>query len=501
MKLPLLLPAVAAALLALGAPSIAGADELKIGLQDDLDGLDPARSRTFVGEVVFESMCDSLVAVGADLAPKPELAEKWSWNADKTELTLSLFPNLKFQDGAAIDAAAVKANLDRATTLPDSMRKSELSSVKSVDVVDGLTVKIGLKQPDPTLLPQLSNRAGMMLSPASFEKAVSAPACSGPYKFVSRQQNYKIELEKFGDYRNAADYHFDKLTFMIIPDTTVRLANLRSGGLDMLERLAPSDIPAVKSDAKLQLAQVTSVGYQGMTINVGSNPRASTPLAKDRRVRLALELAIDRNAINEVIGSGTFKPAQQPFTDLSPYHNPAFKVTTRDVAKAKALLKEAGAEKVSFELLFANSTTSQQVAEMIQAMAAEAGFDIKLRATEFTTMLSQAQSGNYDAVLTGWSGRYDPDGNLHQFVTCKGSLNYAAFCNEAVDKALNTAKVTLDFEPRKKLYDEAQTILQDQLPIIYLYHQPWPFVLSKSLKGFTPNPTGVISIKGMTRGS
>ena len=496
MKLPSLLPALVAGLFA----ASVRADELKIGLQDDLDGLDPARSRTFVGEVVFESLCDSLVAVGSDLVIKPELAEKWSWNADKTELTMTLLPNMKFHDGKPIDAAAAKANIDRAMSLPDSQRRSELLSVKSVDVIDGLNFKITLKQPDPTLLPQLSNRASMLLSPASFDKAITAPACSGPYKFVSRQQNYKIDMEKFADYRNAADYHFDKLSFVIIPDTTVRLANLRSGALDMLERLAPSDIPSVKADPKLQLAQITSVGYQGMTLNVGNGARASGPLAKDKRIRLALELAIDRNVINDVVGSGIFKPAQQPFTDVSPYHNDKFKLTTRDVDKAKALLKEAGVDKVSFELLFANSTTSQQVAELIQAMAKEAGFDIKLRATEFTTMLAQTQSGDYDAVLTGWSGRYDPDGNLHQFVTCKAPLNYAGFCNATVDKALNTAKVTNDFEPRRKLYDEAQTILQDELPIIYLYHQPWPFVLSKSLKGFTPLPTGLISIKGMTRG-
>lgn len=497
MKRILIIPFLASLLLATGAL----ADEFKIGLQDDVDGLDPARSRTFVGEVVFESLCDSLVSVGADLVVKPELASKWSWNADKTELTMTLFSNLKFHDGKTIDARAVKANLERAVSLPDSMRKTELQSVVSVSVVDDLTFVIKLKQPDPTLLPQLSNRAGMMLSPASFETAVTAPSCSGPYKFVDRKQNYSITLEKFADYRNAADYQFDKVTFMIMPDTTVRLANLRSGGLDMLERLAPSDIPSVKEDTKLQLAEITSVGYQGMTINVGNGTHANGPLAKDKRIRLALELAIDRNVINDVVGAGIFQPAQQPFAEVSPYHNAAIQVTTRDVEKAKALLAEAGQARVSFELLFANSTTSQQVAELIQAMAKEAGFDIKLRAVEFTTMLQQTQAGDYDAVLTGWSGRYDPDGNIHQFVTCKAGLNYAGFCNATVDKDLNTAKVTPDFEARKKLYDDAQSILQDELPIIYLYHQPWPFVLAKGVKGFTPLPTGLISLKGVTKGA
>lgn len=475
------------------------ASEFRIGLQDDLDGLDPVRSRTFVGEVVFESLCDSLVSVGADLVVKPELAEKWSWSDDKTELTMSLLPNLKFHDGSPINAAAVKANLERALGLPDSMRKTEIQSVASVNVIDDLTFKIKLKQPDPTLLPQLSNRAGMMLSPASFDNAVTAPSCSGPYRFVSRQQNYSISLEKFAGYRDAADFHFDKVTFMVMPDTTVRLANLRSGGLDMLERLAPSDIPSVREDPNLQLSQITSVGYQGLTINVDNGSRAIGPLAKDKRVRLALELAIDRNVINDVVGSGTFEPAQQPFSEISPYYDEDIKLKTRDVEKAKGLLAEAGVDKVSFELLFANSTTSQQVAELIQAMAGEAGFDIKLRAVEFTTMLSQTQAGDYDAVLTGWSGRYDPDGNIHQFVTCKAGLNYAGICNDQVDKDLNVAKVTADVETRKKLYDHAQSILQDELPIIYLYHQPWPFVLAKGVKGFTPLPTGLISLKGVTK--
>ncbi|MDE1992022.1 MAG: ABC transporter substrate-binding protein, partial [Rhizobiaceae bacterium] len=290
---------------ALVAGTSAFANEMKIGLQDDLDGLDPVKSRTFVGEVVFKSLCDSLVAVGPDLKAQPELASKWSWNSDMTELTMTLYPNMTFHDGSPINAAAVKANIERSITQPDSMRKSELQSIDSVSVVDDLDFKIKLKRPDPTLLPQLSNRAGMMMSPAHFDTAVTAPVCSGPYKFVSRQQNYSISLEKFQNYRDAADYHFDKVTFLIMPDTTVRVANLRSGGLDMLERLAPSDIPSVKSDANLQLAAVTSVGYQGITINVGNGKGGQSPLGKDKRVRQALQLAIDKNAINEVVGAGT----------------------------------------------------------------------------------------------------------------------------------------------------------------------------------------------------
>ncbi|MEF2071519.1 ABC transporter substrate-binding protein [Consotaella aegiceratis] len=494
---------VAAAMAAALTSSDALAQEMRIGLQDDVDVLDPARSRTFVGEVVFESLCDSLVAVGPDLVAKPELASDWSWNDDSTELTMTLNPDMRFHDGTPIDAKAVKANLDRAMTLDESMRKTELQSVTSVEVVGDLTFKIKLKQPDPTLLPQLSNRAGMIASPAAFGEGGDLslnPVCSGPFKFVEREQNYQIVLEKFADYRNADDYHFDRVVFMPIPDTTVRLANLRSGDLDMLERLAPSDIPEVRDDPDLQLALVTSVGYQGLTMNVGNGARADSPLGKDKRVRQALQLAIGRDVINEVVGAGTYEPAQQPFGPESPFHDGAFPVAGRDVEKAKALLKEAGYDRVPFELIFANSTTGQQTAELIQAMVAEAGFDATLKSSEFASMLQATQEGDYDVVQIGWSGRYDPDGNLHQFVTCGAGLNYAGYCNDKVDELLNGAKVEPDFDKRKALYDQAQAILQDELPIIYLYHQPWPFVVAKDIHGFQPLPTGIISLKGVTKG-
>ncbi|MFD2237969.1 ABC transporter substrate-binding protein [Aureimonas populi] len=478
------------------------AQDLRIGLQDDVDVLDPARSRTFVGEIVFESLCDSLVAVGVDLEPEPELAARWSWNDDQTQLTMALHPDLMFHDGSPIDARAVKANLDRAMTLPDSMRRSELQSVESVDVVDDLSFTITLSQPDPTLLPQLSNRAGMMMSPAVFEGEGAVglnPVCSGPYMFVEREQNYRIALRKFDDHRNADDYHFERITFYPIPDTTVRLANLRAGDLEMIERLAPSDIPLVRDDPSLQLALVTSVGYQGLTINVGNGARADGPLSGDKRVRQALQLAIDRNVINDVVGAGSFQPAQQPFSEQSPFHDSDLPVIGRDVEAARALLAEAGVERVSFELLFANSTTGQQIAELVQAMVAEVGFDVSLRPVEFASMLQMTQAGEFDVVQTGWSGRYDPDGNLHQFVTCEAGLNFAGFCDETVDRLLNGAKIEADFDARKRMYDEAQAILQDELPIIYVYHQPFPYVLAANIEGFEPNPTGVISLRNVSR--
>lgn len=488
--------ALAAGLLA---STAASAQNLRIGLQDDADVLDPHRARTFVGRIVFTSLCDKLVDVTEELKIVPQLATSWTWSEDNKTLTFKLRPGAKFHDGEPIDAAAVKANLDRARTLPDSLRKSEIASIESVEVIDPATVALKLSKPDASLLSQLSDRAGMMLSPKAFTGGDlgQKPACSGPYKFVERVQNDRIVLEKFKDYWDAANYAFERVTFTPIPDTTVRLANLRAGDLDIIERVAPSDVKAVKGDAKLKFFPVTGLGYQALTVNMAAGEKSKFPLGQDKRVRQAFELSIDRNVINDVVGEGIFQPAYQAFPPASFAYDKAFDGRKRDVEKARKLLKEAGYDRVKFELAFGNNTTQQQIYELIQAMAAEAGFDISLRPTEFAALQKALAQGDYQVGQSGWSGRVDPDGNIHQFDTCAGGLNDAKYCNKEVDRLLNEARVTTEEKKRKELYDQAQKILQEDLPIIYLYYQPWPFATAKKVDGFKAYPDGMIRLRGV----
>ena len=181
--------------------------------------LDPHRARTFVGRIVFTSLCDKLVDITPDLKFTPELATEWSWSDDGKSLTFKLRPGVKFHDGEPMNAAAVKANIERARTLPDSLRKSELTSVDNVEAVDDLTVKVNLSRPDATLLSQLSDRAGMIMSPKALASADFAqkPVCSGPYKFVERVQNDRIVLEKFKDHWDAKNFTFDRIVFTAHP--------------------------------------------------------------------------------------------------------------------------------------------------------------------------------------------------------------------------------------------------------------------------------------------
>jgi peptide/nickel transport system substrate-binding protein len=494
--------AIAAALLMLAAGS-AFAQELRIGLQEDPDVLDPVRARTYVGRIVFTSLCDKLVDIDPKLHIVPQLATSWSWNADNTVLTMKLRSDVVFHDGTKFDAAAAKANLDRARTLPDSFRKGELGSVQNVEAPDPQTLVLTLNHPDATLLYQLTDRAGMVLSPASFDpKDANAvgrkPICSGPYKFVERVQNDRIVLEKFDQYYDAKNYHFSKITFLPIPDTTVRLQNLRSGGLDILERLNPSDAPDVKKDPSLHFSSIAGLGFQEIVFNQNNGDRSKTNPFRDERVRQALSLSIDRDAINEVIGGGLYEPANQAFPPASPYHSDKFPVKKRDVAKARELLKQAGVTQVKAELAFGNNTTTAAIAEMMQAMAREAGIELSLRPTDYAALLTQMRGGNFEVALRGWSGRPDPDGNVYPFVTCKGALNDGQYCNPKVDELLNEARKVPDEGKRKVLYEQAEAIIQKEMPDAFLYFQPWPFAMQKKVKGFLPYPDGMIRLKGVT---
>ncbi|TKT69688.1 ABC transporter substrate-binding protein [Aquamicrobium sp. LC103] len=481
------------------ATASASAADLRIALQDDPDVLDPHRARTFVGRIVFTSLCDKLVDIDEKLNIIPQIATEWSWNDDGTLLTMKLREGATFHDGAPIDAAAVKANLDRARTDAESLRKSEIASISEIAVVDATTLTIKLSQPDAALLAQLTDRAGMLMSPASFEGDTGQrPVCSGPYKFVERVQNDRIVLEKFAEHWNADKYQFDRVTFVPIPDATVRLANLRAGDVDMIERVAPSDLATVEGDASIKLASVTGLGYQAIEVNIANGAKADNPLGKDKRLRQALDLAIDRDVLNQVVGAGTYQPALQAFPPASFAYNEEIGSRGRDVERAKALIAETGQERVAFELTYGNNTIMQQVFELVQAMGAEVGFDISLRPTEFAALQSVLQSGDFQVGQSGWSGRVDPDGNIHQYVTCEGGLNDAKYCNEEIDRLLNEARTVTDQAARKKLYDEAQAILQEDMPVIYLFYLPWPFAHKAGLEGFRAYPDGMIRLADVT---
>jgi len=474
---------------------------LRIGLAEDPDILDPTMARTYVGRIVFAAFCDKLFDIDEKINIVPQLALSHETSADGKEVTIKLRPGVRFHDGEPFDADAAKYSLERHLNFPTSFRKPELAALDHVDVVDSLTIKLILKAPYSPLIAQLTDRAGMMVSPkaakAEGDKFGLHPVCAGPYKFVERVQQDRIVFEKFADYWNKDNVFIDKIVYLPIVDSTVRLANLKSGGLELMERLLATDIKDVRADPKLKLSTALSLGYQGITINIG-NDKSKGPLSQSAKIRQALDLAIDREAINQVVYNGEFVPGNQWVNPEHPYYQKAFPVRARDIDKAKALLKEAGVTgPIVVDFMVAKNVESETVAQVIQSMAAEAGFDIRLRVTELATALKQAEAGEYQAFLLDWSGRIDPDGNSYIFHKTKAPQNYSAYSNPDVDKALDDARLVTEMAQRKSIYEKmAKSILEDE-PIIYLYHRKNLIAHTTRLEGYKPMPDGLVRVIGL----
>jgi peptide/nickel transport system substrate-binding protein len=489
----------AACLLATVVPSVS--QTLRISLRQDLDVMDPTLTTSYVARIVLAGLCDKLFDIDEKLHIVPQLATGYEWSDERT-LVIHLRSGVKFQDGEIFDANAVKYSLERHLALPGSFRRSEINSIDHVEVADASTVRIVLKNPSGAFLAQLTDRSGMMYPPKATEAAgkefVQHPVCAGPFSFVERIPQDHVRLERFPGYWNAKEIHFDRVVYQVIPDNSVRFANLLAGTTDLTEYLAPTDVSAVKSNPALKLAVSNALGYIGLINNLNLGPRANTPYGKNALVRQALDAALDRVALVDVVFNGMFAPNVQPVAPDSPFYDEAMPPPTRDLTKAKALLRQAGvAPPIRLELLALNQPDTLQAAEVIQSMAAEAGFDIHIVAMEAAAAGVVQRSGDYQIYMNGWSGRFDADGNTYQFLHTGEGNNFTGYSNSTVDSLLEQGRATVDMDTRRLIYHQVWEELRRDLPNTYLYSPRNIVAMSAKLHGFRPVPDGMIRLQGL----
>jgi peptide/nickel transport system substrate-binding protein len=481
--------------------------EITVALAEEPDALDPSLAGTFVGRIVFANMCEKLYDTDADLNVVPQLAADMPQiSEDGLTVTIPLREGLKFNDGTPFNAEAVKTSIERHKSIAGSSRTAELSSVESVDAVDEHTVRLNLSAPFAPLTSVLADRSGMVMSPTQLEKLGENfgddPVCVGPFEFVERKAGESITLQKSNDYYDADKVNLDRVTFTIIEQGPVRSANLRSGEVDIAERLDTTTLEDVESDDSLRLYEAGSIGYQGITINVGNvrgveKPfgQRDVPLAEDPRIRKAFELSLDREVINDVVFQGRYDPDCSPIAPTSPFDTDV-PCADQDVAKAKQLLQQVGVQTpVPVELMIATDPTAVRLGQVVQQMAKPAGFAVKARPTEFVSSLELAEKGQFDTFQIGWSGRVDPDGNIYDFMHSTGANNYSGYHNPQLDQMLEEARRTTETGQRKQMYADIVQELQDSLGIIYLYHENLYTGASSDIVGLQYHGDGLLRLK------
>ncbi|MEV4175358.1 ABC transporter substrate-binding protein [Nonomuraea sp. NPDC049709] len=469
---------------------------LNIALPADPDALDPSISTTLVGREVFANMCEKLYDIDASSTLIPQLAAAMpELSGDGKEVTIKLREGVKFNDGTALDAEAVKKSLDRHRTWEKSARQADLAAVSKVEVVDATTVKLTLTQAFTPLTAQLADRAGMIMSPKALDAGSdnfgASPVCVGPFKFASRTSGSQIVLDKAPDYYDAAKVKLDKLVYKIIVDPNVRAANLKSGDVQVGDQLATNTVKGVQSDPNLTVVSGGGLGYYGFQINIGNANGSTekpgtvdTALAKSPQLREAFELALDRDAINKTVYNGLHEVDCFPVPLDSPYRPKDLTCPKRDLAKAKQLVQASGVPTpIPVSMATPNDAVNQRLAQVIQSMAKEAGFNVSVQTAEFVSVLEQGKAGKFDVLLSGWSGRVDPDGNLTNLVTTQGSNNYAGMSDPGIDDPIKQAAAETDPAKRAELYGAAMKKAAELRGVVYLYHNKYYLGMHKTVAG------------------
>jgi len=470
---------------------------LRVGLNADPPNMDPHQSTAAVDRQVYQNLFDKLVDINQNLEIVPMLATSWTITEGGRVYTFKLRPNVVFHDGTPFNADAVKANFDRMMDRSfNSPRLSEINLVTSVQVVDPLTVRITLDKPFSPFLAILSDRAGMMVSPAAAQRLgknmAREPVGTGPYKFVEKRPQERIVLERFDRHWDSTAGNVQQIIYRPFTDENARLANLRAGELDIIDAVAPAEVPKLKTDPVLKLSEVVGLEWQGMWIQVESG------IFANRALRQALNATIDRRTLVRVVFQETAVPANGPFppgmfTNSIPANS---RVPERNLDLARQKLREGGQPNgFAFTLKITPGRVPQQVAQVIQSMATEVGIRVNIEIVEFGALLSQLDAHKFDAALLGWSGRPDPDANIYGFFVTGGGLNNSAYANPKVDTMLDAARILTTQEQRRRAYTDVMNVLNEDLPYLFLW---WPKnykVYSPKLQGYVHVPDGMMRFR------
>ena len=436
---------------------------------------DPVTSSTGNDINTVSLVYSSLTQLDSKGNAEPALAEKWKYNADGTKITFTLRPGLKFSDGTALDAAAVKASLERGKTQANSLLKDQLSTIQSITVDDKTNVTLTLQQADYQVPDLLAGKTGEIVSPAAFKtgadvaKIPTAPDGAGPFKFKSFVPESNAVLVKNPNYWNAKNVHIDELDLSVAPDPSTIVAAVQTGALDVAQ-LPATDIAAAKA-ASLKVDIVNSLTVSQVDVNSGLAPLTNS------KVVSALKYAVDRQQLLKVANAGIGSVVYQPFPKGYVGFNPALaKKFAYNPTKAKALLADAGYKPGQLNITLTTFSYTQNLAELVQAQLKDIGVKstIDVVPVGSSTWQQKVYLGRTaQFALDGTVGRESPVQLLGVVYGPTGLMNTSRQASPDFLAALSKVRQTpLDSPDYQKLLWDAVSIGVDEDPSFSLYSTP-----------------------------
>ncbi len=471
----------------------------------DPDGIDPHEVTDGFSSNNTVNIFDTLVRVTVDsFQLEPALAESWTVSSDNLVWTFKLRQGVKFHDGTPFNAEAVKFSYERQTDEkhpfhPRAVGYADFTyqNVKSVDVIDDLTVRWTLSAPYAPFMTNLAMFSAAIVSPTAVKKYgkdfFKNPVGTGAFKFVEWVQKDHVTLEANRDYW-AGRPCADRLIIRTIPDNTVRLLEMEKGTLHIMDQVNPPDYDRIRGNNDLVLFMGPGLNTGYLTMNTELAPFS------DRRVRQAVNHAIDRNALIKAFYGGIASPATNPLPPTIWGYNKKVQPYEYSVDKAKKLLAEAGFPNgFSTELWWPNRSRpylpqSLKTAEALQQQLARVGIQAKLVTYEWGTYLAKLRNGEDSMALIGWTGdNGDPDNFLYALLDKDNAVrgkaqNYAFYKNDAVHRLLIQAQRLGDQAARAQLYEQAQEIIHRDAPWAPLVHASRVSAYRKDVQNYFPHP-------------
>lgn len=495
---------LAALLVAVPASAQTPRDVVVIGMEAEPPGLDPGQALGLHTLRVTHQLFETLVTTPDDSTEVvPGLAESWQVSPDGLAWTFKLRRNVRFHDGTPLDAAAVKFTFDRVIDPAHPHAKSGkwsfvvgyLSSVKSLEVVDPLTVRLHLKYPTSSLLALLALPNCAIVSPTAFTKAPAdfnaQPVGSGRYRFESWERGSRLVLKRNDDYRGTKGKP-QRLVYRGIPEANARVTELLTGGVDLILPIPPDFVARLEGNRQVAVHKKTGLTIWYAGFNVQKKPFS------DKRVRQALNHAVDKDAIVRDILKGTGVAAVGPLLPGTWGFEPTVRKYAYDPATAKKLLADAGYPN-GFEVEFwvpesgSGMQAPVEMATVIQANLAAVGVKASLKTFEWGSYLSRVRGDAPAMFAFSWFLKSeDPDLSLYPLFYSKNSPlpNRSNYNNPEVDQLLVQARQVADKGKRAELYKRAQRMIVDDAPWIFVDHEIQVIATRAGLKGFKLHPSG-----------
>ncbi|VAX25785.1 Dipeptide-binding ABC transporter, periplasmic substrate-binding component (TC 3.A.1.5.2) [hydrothermal vent metagenome] len=466
-----------------------GQNTLVIAMESGPVLLDPRLATDAAASRIGDLLFAGLVQRGDNFSIAPDLAKKWE-TPDRKTYIFHLRDGVKFHNGKSLTARDVKAEYD---FILDPKNKSPLKgtfkAIDKIEAPDELTVIFRLKTPSASFLGNLT----VGIVPENTEAATMSPVGAGPFKFVEYDLDEKLVLARYEKFFDDPP-KMESIVFRIIPDETVRTLELERGAAHMiLNPVTPDLLPRFRKDKRLKV--VTSVGTNYSYLGFNLEDR----LTKNRAVREAVALAIDREGIIQHILKGLAKPATGPISPAIEFYEGNVAKYDHNTRKAKKILDDAGytdpdgdGPQMRFTLKYSTSQNElrKRIAEVFQWQLGRAGIGLDIRSYEWGTFYADIKRGNFQLYSLTWVGIVDPDilrYIFHSASTPPDGANRGRYSNKRVDELTDMGDKTFG-EERKKVYSEIQKIVADDLPYVSLWYSINVAVMDKRVMGFKLAP-------------